>query len=72
MTGEAVALGMAGHAALQVLPRRLAMTQQEGLLGIMVAGVQLTSSTKARLHMTVSAELAGVVTVAAVCFPRVR
>jgi hypothetical protein len=40
MAGETIALSMAGDAALQVLPRCLAMIQQEKLLGIVVACIQ--------------------------------
>jgi len=40
MAGETIPLGMARDAALQVLPRRLAMIQREKLLRIVVAAVQ--------------------------------
>ena len=40
MAGETISLSMAGHAALQVLPRCLAMIQREILLGIVVAAIQ--------------------------------
>ena len=40
MTGETIPLGMASDAALQVLPRRLAMIQGEELLRIVVAAIQ--------------------------------
>ena len=44
MAGETISLRMAGDAALQILPRRLAMIQQEILLGIVVAPIQLPLS----------------------------
>ena len=40
MTGETIPLGMAGDAALQILPRRLAMIQGEELLRIVVAPIE--------------------------------
>jgi hypothetical protein len=40
VAGKTIALSMAGDAALQILPRCLAMIQQEKLLGIVVARIQ--------------------------------
>ncbi|HZA98112.1 MAG TPA: hypothetical protein VE399_05000, partial [Gemmatimonadales bacterium] len=65
MAGEAVAFGVAGDAALEILPRSLAVTQEERPLSIVVASVQLPPGAEAAPHVTISAELALVVAVSA-------
>ena len=72
VTAEAIALRMAGDAALEVLPRGLAVVQQEELLGIMVTGIQWSLGGQARVDMTLGAELTGVVAVAAAGLPGVH
>jgi hypothetical protein len=58
VTGETVPLGMAGHAALEILARRLAVVQQEGLLRIMKAGAsKRTTRNDSRAEVTVGTEL---------------
>lgn len=44
MASETIALSMAGDAALQILPRCLAMIQREKLFGIVVAPIQRSLS----------------------------
>jgi len=71
VAAEAVALGMTGDAALQILPRRLAVPQEKELLGVVITRVQLASGAQTCLHVAVGAELAGVMTIAAVGLPRI-
>ena len=71
MAGQTIAFGMTGDAALQILSRRLTVPQEEGTAGIMIPGVQLSSSAQAGIHVTISAELGAVVAVAAVGLARV-
>jgi hypothetical protein len=72
VAGQAVALGVAGHAALQALPSGLTVAQKEEFFGIVIAGLQLSASAQTGLHVTVGAELPSVVAVAAAGFPGVR
>jgi len=65
VAGEAIPLRMATDAALQILPRGLAMPEQEVLLGVMIAGVQRALGTEPGLDVAVGAELSGIVAVAA-------
>src|SRR5688572_10987039 len=68
VAAEAVPFGVTGDAALQVLARRLPVTQQKRPLRVVVPGVQCPSSTQPGLHMAVGAELSSVVAVAATGF----
>jgi hypothetical protein len=71
VAGETVSFRMTRNAALQVLPGRLAMPQEERTPGIMIPGVQLSSCAQPRIHVAVSTELRVVVAVAAVGLTRV-
>jgi hypothetical protein len=72
MAGETIPFRVTSHAALQVLPCGLAMAEQEEPLGIMIAAVQLPSSTEPGLDMAIGTELARVVAVTARGLPGVR
>ena len=71
VAGQTIPLGMAGHAAFQILPRGLAMVQGEVLLRIVIAAVQRALSAETGVHMALGAELAGIMTVAAIRLSRV-
>jgi hypothetical protein len=71
VAGEAVAFGVAGNAALQVLPSGLSVPKQERSLGVMIACVEPTSSGEPRADMAGGAELTGVVAIAATGLPGV-
>ena len=72
VAGQAVALGMAGDAALQILACRLTVIEQEGLLGVVIAAVsKLAGRDEAGVHVAVGAELPLVVAVAAGALPAV-
>jgi len=66
VAGQAVALGMAGDAALQILACRLTVIEQEGLLGVVIAPVSKPGGRdEAGVQVAVGAELPLVVAVAA-------
>lgn len=65
VAGKAVALRMAGNAALQILAGGLSMTQEEDSLGIVITAVELPLSAEPALDVAVGAELARVVAVTA-------
>jgi hypothetical protein len=69
VAGETVALGVAGHAALQVLSGGLAVTENEGSFSVVIPCVQGSSSRESGLDMAVGAELTGVVAIAAAGLP---
>lgn len=72
MAGEAVALGMAGHTAFQVLACGLSVIQEKGLLRIMKAAApKQAGRDQSRADMAVGAELSLVVAVVARAFPAV-
>jgi hypothetical protein len=57
---------MARHAALQILPRRLTVIEQEELLGIMIPGAaQPAGRDQAGVQVAVGAELSLVVAITA-------
>ena len=73
VTGETVPLGVAGNAALEALPRGLAVIEDEGLLRIMKADASEPAwCDQSRVHMAVGAELSLVVAFIARAFPTVR
>ena len=69
MAGQAVAFSMAGDAALQILPCRLSVTQEERPFGIVIPGIQLPPSAEAALYVAIGAELAWVMAIAAARLP---
>ena len=72
VAGQAVALGVAGDAALQILACRLTVIEQEGLLGVVIAAVsKLAGRDEAGVQVAVGAELPLVVAVAAGALPAV-
>ena len=71
VAGETVPLGMAGHAALEILSRRLAVAKKERPLGIVVSRVERSSRGEPGAHVTVGAKLGRIVAVAAAGLPRI-
>ena len=69
MAGETVPLGMAGDTALEILSRRLAVAQEERTLGIVVSRVERSVRGEPGAYVTVGAELAGIVAIAAARLP---
>jgi hypothetical protein len=66
MAGEAIPLRVTRHAALQVLPRRLTVVEQEELLGVVISGApQAAGRDQAGVQVAVGAELPLVVAIAA-------
>jgi hypothetical protein len=65
VAGETVPLGVARHAALEVLSRRLTVAQEERALGVVVSRAERSFGGEPRAHVTVGAELAGIVAIAA-------
>src|ERR1043166_9306582 len=67
VAGEAVALDVTGDAALQPLPRRLAVSQEELPVAVVIAprAEQGTPGREPRLHVAALAELPGVVAIGA-------
>ena len=73
VTGQTVALGMAGDAALEALAGGLSVIENEALLRIMKADTPETAGrNQARVDVAVGAELALVVALAAGALPAVR
>ena len=60
---------MAGHTALEILSRRLAVAQQERPLGIVVSRVERPLCGEPGVHVTVGAKLARIVAIAAAGLP---
>ena len=71
VAGEAVSLGMAGYAALEILSSRLAVAQDERLLGIVVSRVERAFRGEPGAHVTVGAKLACIMAIAAAGLPRI-
>ena len=69
VAGQTAPLGMAGHTALEILSRRLAVAQQERPLGIVVSRVERSSRGEPGAHVTVSTKLTRVVAIAAARLP---
>lgn len=72
MAGKTVTFRMARHAALKILPGRLSVASQEEPLGVVVAGIQRTSSGQSGLCVTGGAELARIVAVGTGRRPLIR
>ena len=72
VTGEAIALGMAADAGFQALPRRLAMADEEELLGVMETRAQRSLGHQAGLLVTGRAEPSRAMAVGARRLPGVR
>ena len=72
VTGEAIALGVAGDAALQALARRLAVPQREGLLGVVEASLQPRRGHDTGLPMAILTERLGVVAIRAGALASIR
>lgn len=62
---------MAGHAALEILSRRLAVAQDEPLLRIMETRIEPPFRGEPRAHVTVGAELARIMAIGAARLARV-
>jgi hypothetical protein len=72
MAGQAVSLGMAGDTALQVLAGCLTVVEEEGLLGVMIAGApQSARRDQAGIQVAVGTELPLVVAVTTRALPGV-
>ncbi|MDQ3207366.1 MAG: hypothetical protein M3Q37_02060 [Gemmatimonadota bacterium] len=71
MAAEAVALRVAGDTALEILPRRLAVAQDEPLLGIVESRIEPPSRGEPGAHVTVGAKLPGVVAITAARLPAI-
>lgn len=65
VTSYTISLGVAGDARFQVLPRRWAVTQDEGLFGVMIPHAQATFRHESGTGMASRAVLGGIVAVAA-------
>lgn len=72
VTGEAIALGVAADAGFQALPRRLAMADEEELLGVVEARAKGSLGHQAGLLVTGGAEPGRAVAVRARGFSRIR
>lgn len=71
VAAEVVALRVAGDTALEILPRRLAVAQDEPLLGIVESRIEPPSRGEPGAHVTVGAKLPGVVAITAARLPAI-
>ena len=71
VAGKTVPLGMAGDAALEILSRRLTVTQQERALGIVIPRAERSFRGETGAHVTVGAKLSRIVAIAATRLPGV-
>lgn len=65
MALQTIALGVAGDTTLEVLPSRLAVSQGEKLLGVVVAGLERARGHHPCVSVTTGTELPGVVAIGA-------
>ena len=72
VAAHVVGFGMAGDAALETLPRRLAVPRDERALRVMIAGIERqVDRGEPHIRVAARAELAGIVAVAARRLPLV-